>query len=338
VKVMMWAADALGQGFWRMQVPGYALERAGHEVCVSQIFAPGWQASADVVVGARTAEPKPSKVWAQLAAEGRTLLFDVDDDYLNVDPSNEAAHAYFGRPDIRAALLRNMGLATRITCVSPRLADVYAEYGDTVVVPNGLPAEVLAWPRPRTVGKVVIGWAGSTSTLPELRLIAGRLRRFLDRYHTRHPADYIEVHTVGVQQRDLHAVGLRHPYVRVTPWVESGYPYLRAIDFDVWLAPYRPTGFNRAKAPTKAIEAAFLGVPIIASDIDPYAQFIQHGVTGFVCTRDHDWDTYLAALVENDTLRQRMGGAAWRQAHDHTAEQFAARWEHAAGLEAGALC
>jgi glycosyltransferase involved in cell wall biosynthesis len=327
--IHFWAADEEGQAFWRMQLPGEALRRRGHDVTIGQAFTAERQGGADVVVGPRICEPAPTAVWQRLAAEGRTLVYDVDDDYLNVDATNADAVAYYSNPERRARLVANIEAATVVTCVSQRLADTYRRHNpNTVVVPNGLPAHVLDWRRP-ILGPVTLGWAGSSSTLPELGLIGGRVRRFCDRNPD------VRVRTVGVRPRDLTSAGLRSDAVEYVGWRTPGEEYLRACQgFDVWLAPYRSTEFNRCKAATKAIEAAALGIPIIASAIEPYGRHVEHGITGFLVHRDHEWDRYMRQLTHDADLRMAMGKAARDQARSSTIEQIAPQWGAAMGITA----
>lgn len=89
----------------------------------------------------------------------------------------------------------------------------------------------------------------------------------------------------------------------------------------------RPHVFNQSKSWIKALEAAALGIPIVASDLLPYRGFIDHGVTGFLVKRDHEWGQYLRALVEDEAMRLEMGKAAREKAVDYTIEKNYTVWE-----------
>jgi hypothetical protein len=67
------------------------------------------------------------------------------------------------------------------------------------------------------------------------------------------------------------------------------------------------TVFASSKSYIKALEYAALGIPVIASDAEPYRDFVVHGVTGFLVRRDHEWLSYLRELASDDGLRQSMG-------------------------------
>lgn len=326
MKAFFWAAGTDGCAWYRMHLPSIALAARGHTTHADQRITDRW-VDADVIVGQRIVVDGVTDPWQKWASQGRHLVFDVDDHYFAFDPSNTEAAAFFGRPDIRDRLARNMAAASVVTCATPRLAEEMARYNPrVVVVPNGLPGFLLDWPAREPCDKVTVGWAGSPSTAAELPLVARTLRAILDRPP---PGARVNLHMVGIDAPTVGGLGLGHVLTRVTPWIPHSMAYLRAIDFDLWVAPYRPTRFNQAKVATKALEAAFLGIPIVASDTEPYRQFVRHGETGLLVRRPGDWVTHIRRLLVDHDLRRRMGKAAREQAHGHALDRTALAWERA---------
>lgn len=322
MKAFGWQADTAGCTWWRIVEPFKELAARGHQVGHSPIYTPDWD-DADTIFGQRTCMPAPSGRWQEWARAGRFLVYDLDDDLFSVELTAPNG-AFFARPDVRERIIRNAAAAARVTVCSERLAEVMAPHvSDVRVVPNGVPAQLLDWPAAARGGEFTIGWAGTPSTLAELALAARRVRRFVDR----NPE--VEVHTLGLDSRVISRSALRGPRLRCTPAIADPLGYLRAVDFHVWVAPYRSTPFNRAKAATKAIEAAALGIPIIASDIEPYRRFVEHGVTGLLVRQDHEWEAYLRLLMVDEDLRSTMGAAARRLARAHTTAAIAPLWEEA---------
>lgn len=155
--------------------------------------------------------------------------------------------------------------------------------------------------------------------------IAETLETFL-RLRKRHPDRPLRLLIVGAPEacsptveRSLHA----HPDVQVTGWVDDVLPWYREID--VVLMPSRREGF-----PTVPLEAAALGLPVVAFDATGSRDAILDGTTGYLVAPD-DADQLLArveSLVIDDGLRAEMASAA----RDHTARHFAPedawrRWE-----------
>jgi hypothetical protein len=83
-------------------------------------------------LGQRVCQPGATIRWQQLVREGRcALVYEVDDDLLDVDPSNGPAWKVFGAPEIRANVIRNIEVAYLVTVSTEPLAG-----GDQQVEPQ----------------------------------------------------------------------------------------------------------------------------------------------------------------------------------------------------------
>ena len=151
--------------------------------------------------------------------------------------------------------------------------------------------------------------------------VSSQLRQFLKRNPT------AELHCIGVD----YAAWMRTPKAqsRFTPWVPSVEDFLRTIDYHVGIAPLRPHVFNQAKSALKALECGALGIPVVASAVRPYEDYIHHGTTGYLVRRDHEWARHLRALAQDPAMRAEMGAAAREQAHQHTITRTAPLWQKA---------
>lgn len=327
MRIHMWTADEAGSGWYRGHLPGIALTWLGHKVSVGMRVPV--DEPLDAVVGCRIANPGPVKGWRQLKDRGVRLVLDLDDDYFHLDPVNRAAYERWTAPELRQGLVDSITVADVVTVVSERLATVLRDYHpDVRVIPNGLPAQYLAAPRDYTAeGRPLsVGWAGTSSTMAELPLAARALNRI---------ADYprpggVQVRLVGVTPQQAMALGMRGPRVGALGWVERQEHYLQAVgEFDVWCAPYRDIPFNAAKFPTKALEAGFLGIPLIASAVGAYRDAVRHGETGFLVEpgREHLFGRYLKQLVDDPDLRQSMGLAARAKASRSILQALNQQWQ-----------
>jgi glycosyltransferase involved in cell wall biosynthesis len=327
MRAHLWAADTMGSGFYRAFLPGMGLSWLGHHVTVDQRLPDEWE-TLDTVVGCRVAIPGASLTWRRLKNHGTRLILDLDDDYFHLDPANAAACAVW-TPELQASLAANLALADVVTCCSEPLATVLRDYADDVrVIPNGLPAQYLGSQRDYTSASrpLNIGWAGSSSTVAELPLAARALSRI---------ADYprpggVNVRIVGIEPEHAVTAGLRGRRVGALGWVADQRQYLAAVsEFDVWCAPYRDMAFNRAKFPTKALEAGFLGIPLVASAVGEYRSAVVHGETGFLVPpgQEHLFGRYLKALADDPGLRQRMGMAARARASSSILQALNQQWE-----------
>lgn len=309
-------------------LPGMSLQWLGHAVSCGMRLPKDWPAL-DAVVGCRVAQREPSLMWHKLKGEGKRLILDLDDDYFHIDPSNTAARRVWD-VEMLGRLVANMQIADVVTCCSEPLAGVLRDYAaDVRVVPNGLPAQYLGLPRDYTAGgrPLFVGWAGTSSTVAELPEAVRALNR-ISLYRPR--GGEVQVRLVGISAEQAMVLGLRGRQIGALGWVERVEHYLQAVgEFDVWCAPYRDTAFNRAKFPTKFLEASILGIPLVVSDIEPYRRVIRHGENGFLVRYEHEWGKYLKRLTDDPDLRQRIGMAARAEASGSILQAINTQWEAA---------
>ena len=86
---------------------------------------------------------------------------------------------------------------------------------------------------------------------------------------------------------------------------------------DINLAPLEESIFNEAKSENKWVEASLVEVCTVASRVGAFAECIEDGVTGFLCS-DNEWYEVLTRLVRNEELRK---GVAY-QAYCHCKEKY----------------
>lgn len=343
MRVFGWQADA-GTAYWRLRLPLTELAARGHEAMVAERMPDGVQfaAGADVVVASRTCNPGPSATFQRLAAEDRMLcVFETDDDLFAVTPDN-AAHDYFHRVrhqqlvpvglnevavgevevDRLAHTRDNLAAAHLVTTSTEHLAGVLRQCTDApvVVLPNRVPRWLTELPMPVAHdGRLVYAHTGGVSHHRDFGEIAKTLRAHLQRH-----GDLVEFAAYGFDSTSR--VSSIRGRTRHVPWQGSVDSYLRSLaGVDVGLAPLRETPFNHSKSALKVMEFGALGVPVIASNVGPYAEYVWHGVTGFLCSTAREWREALDALMDQG-LRLAMGAAGREQAREHLVEDHAHEW------------
>lgn len=325
MKVFGWAADQAGCGFYRVGLPLDRLKRLGHDTQVSTLLT-GFEKTADVVIGQRLCNPGPTRWWAEMAARpsGKrpALVYEVDDDLLDIDPTNERPYRYYGTPERRANIVANLAAADLVTVSTEPLADSLREYAREVrVIPNAVPDDLgrRSW-QARSKDRLTIGWAGSGTHGRDFQDAGPQIHRFLRRH-----SDTVEWHSIGSDY--LPATSSDTFRRRFTEWEQSVEAYYSRVDFHIGLAPLMPSVFNRSKSHIKALEYAAMGIPVIASDFGPYQEYVVHAETGFLVKQPHEWGTRLLDLVRDDRLRTIMGEKARRHSRAHVISAVAPLWE-----------
>lgn len=87
--------------------------------------------------------------------------------------------------------------------------------------------------------------------------------------------------------------------------------YLDALaGADCAVLPLAPDLFNQCKSAVRAIDAAAVALPILASDIGDNRALIQDGETGFLISHPDQWGILLDRLYADRALTQQMGHQA----------------------------
>ena len=308
--------DQSGCGEYRVKMVLRELEKHGHEIKL-QLGGTGEAAQGfQIVIGQRMDKHDALPIWRRLKATSR-LVYEIDDDVFSVDTVNWMAHRVYSQPLPQDAVIHAAEVADLVTVTTEPLAEVMRQYNPNVaVLPNHVPTEILDIERPRR-DKLVVGWAGGASHGADLLMIAAQVRRFLDRT----PA---ELHLIGTDYSET----FRRP-ARFTKWDPDLMTYYRNIDFDIGLCPLTGTKFDASKSHIKALECAALGIPVIASDVEAYRDFVIDGVTGFLVKREHEWFGRLRDLANDADLREDMGRKAREHASNWTIDRGWKLWEHA---------
>lgn len=320
VNIYGWAADFNGQGYWRIGLPfGQLREQYGLDAqAVAELPFPLYPAPS-IVVGQRVHTPAVSLMWEGLKIMGHKLVFEIDDDFWNIHPSNEGPHRYY-QGEVLDRLNANIAAADLVTVSTETLARLVRPINERVVVlPNYIDGAVLDHERTRNQ-RLTIGWAGGSSHLHDINIVTPALRTVLGQRPD------VDMHFVGHDFTATTGARARH-----TGWKSDVISFQLSLDFDIGLAPLADFKFNWSKSPIKALEYGALGIPTIASPVGPYREFVIHGETGFLARTQGDWVRYLRELINDDAMREEMGRNAKRLAAQNTIQGHVDEWAIAYG-------
>jgi len=256
---------------------------------------------------------------------GKMTVFDIDDDYWCINPSNPA-YEFWAQPGMLDSLVQVIRACQRVTVSTEPLRRVLERFSSDVrVLPNMIPPAY--WPaegKPaKMTGDLVIGWAGSPTHYEDLHDVIRVIPQLLDRYPE------IEVWFAGIQPGYFPD----HERLRyLTPVDVEEYAHL-LYQFDIAIAPLQGHRFNVAKSDLKLLEYSMIGLPIVASRVAPYENSLKHGETGYFARNPKDWLKYLSMLVEDPERRVRLAAAARAWAETRTMTQNIGLWERAYGIE-----
>lgn len=317
MRAAFWAADDYGCGYYRCEEPARVLAEQGHSIDLGTSL-PYDTLHEDIpLVGQRVAKARPSAIWQARYDMGLPNVFELDDDLFSL-PAGHKAIPFWHEPQVADRLRTNVRSSDLVITTTEHLAEQVARFNKQVrIIPNFIPASMLKLPPPTPSDVVRIGYpAGLThdKDIGIVNLAASQLSRI---------HDDIEWVFFGEDYRK----NLKAYPARFVKWQQNVPKYHASLDFDIGIAPLKKHPFNLSKSPIKAMEYAARGIPIVASNVGPYADYVEHGVTGFLADRDGEWLDYLQLLITDADLRASMGAAARRKVEPLTYESNAWRWE-----------
>lgn len=86
---------------------------------------------------------------------------------------------------------------------------------------------------------------------------------------------------------------------------------------DIIVAPLEDDKYNRSKSSIKFVETASAMKPGVFSNVRPYTDDVQDGVTGYIAKNSDDWFNALSKLIESKEERQRVGENAYNYIRDN---------------------
>jgi glycosyltransferase involved in cell wall biosynthesis len=264
---------------------------------------------ADIIVTQRYAIPDvetANRLAAHARRTGAKLLFDLDDDLLNIPsthpdagtlrPFSKAVRQMLTVAD--AVWVSSQGLAARLAPIRP----------DATVIENRLDERIWSHgpaPKPFWDDPVRILCMGTSTHDRDFAMIEPVLVRLKTEY-----GDRIQIDVLGMTIRselppELNRIGpsthASRSYPGFVNWLTTMQPR-----WHIGLAPLLDTPFNRAKSPIKAMDYAAMGLTVLASDTSVYRGSIADGPAGqLVANNPGAWHAALDWLIRNQDLRQR---------------------------------
>lgn len=266
----------------------------------------------------------------------KKVIIDLDDNYLDVPESNLSYEKYKAGTKDRAFLSTILYFADALTVSTEPLKQRLLEHFRSVEVPDKkiyvIPNmnDIKDWVFPlaeKEKDKIVIGYSGSNSHQDDLKMVMPSIAKIMKKYKNVHfqligaiAKDKVKEYfgRAGFDDDCLSRIGL----LPATPTFKEFPEYLLSQKWDIGIAPLVDTAFTRSKSHIKWMEYSMMKIPTVASRVYPYfmdignRKTIQHGETGYT-VRDNEWEKYLSKLIEDKTLREDIGMAAYEYVRDN---------------------
>lgn len=281
--------------FYRIYNPLSVLsERFGNILCtVSSQPTEEMVSDAEIVIFQRAGFPQDLDLLHKLLSLGKKIIYETDDNLLNLPPSNPHYKHY--SDEIKSAVRTFISKSHAVTVTTTPLKEALISLHENIfVIPNSLDFRIIP-PRPHNNMKLVVGYQGGYEHEYEMHLIS-RLVKVLTSKEFR---DKVLLKVFGFKLDG----GAYH--IGYFPF-EHFYKALSLADFDIGLAPALKNNFNDCKSNLKWLEYSALKTATVASEIFPYSTSIEPGVTGFLARSKQDWVDIVVTLVRDRDLLSKV--------------------------------
>jgi len=227
------------------------------------------------------------------------LIVDIDDDptAVHTEPNNPAYKAYLEPGNRHSDYAQmSMQIADMVTVSTPYLLERFKYINKNVVlVPNAIDTKLIKRQKKVSRDTVTIGYAGSGSHQKDLEFVDPVLKRVKEEFPD------VRVKSIGPC-----AIPEIDEKLEFTNFLE--YPKaLHAFHFDIGIAPIRDTLMARAKSNLRWLEYTALGIPVVASDVEPF----RHTHNVLKCSTREDWYKALRKLITDEQSRRELAHKAF---------------------------
>lgn len=226
------------------------------------------------------------------------LIFDFDDSiWLQDENPNQSLFQKLKNPAKTARIISYCDL---VIAGNDYLANYAKQHNSNVtIIPTTIdtkeysPIEV-----PRNNEAVCIGWSGSFSTIKHFESALEPLKQISGKF-----GESVRFKVIGdgnYHNDDLQIKGL--------PWRKDT-EIEDLCDIDIGIMPLPDDDWSKGKCGLKGLQYMALEIPTIMSPVGVNSAIIQDGENGFLASTTEEWVEKLSQLIEDESLRKRMGKA-----------------------------
>lgn len=243
-------------------------------------------------------------ILSHLRQTGAKLIYDIDDQLLDLADSHPEATVYTDRQAVVKELL---SAADLVWVSTDQLAKAFGtlckktEVFENYLNLNLWKKEMNSHSLPSEARKKFnILYMGSATHAADLNLVLEALNKLYSE------GEKFELYLIGISTN-----APQYSWIKVIqPPALAGnnnYPefmrWLRSLNmFDLGIAPLEENHFNRCKSAIKFWDYSSLGIPTLASDVDAYTNIIVDGDNGFLANNNtEDWYKKLRNAMNNKT-------------------------------------
>ncbi len=231
-----------------------------------------------------------AKIWR------KKIIYDFDDAIWlsNTSNNNRIAAAFKWHHKVSAICKWSY----KVSVGNQYLADFAKQFNSNVTInPTTIDTEGLHFPTITTKNeKPIIGWTGTHSTMPYLLPILP----ILDKIAKSHDFQLL---VISNQKPSF-----ERPYLEFIPWKKET-EILDLQKMNIGIMPLADDQWAKGKCGFKALQYMALRIPAVVSPVGVNTEIVDHGINGFICESDKEWEKSLTLFLSNSSLIEEMADA-----------------------------
>lgn len=195
----------------------------------------------------------------------------------------------------------------KVSAGNQYLADYAFQFNKNVVInPTTIDTEKMHKPTENKAENKIftIGWTGTHSTLSYLLPIVPVLDELAEKHH-------FQLLIISNQEPEF-----TRPYLHFIKWNKAS-EILDLQKMDIGIMPLSDDKWAKGKCGFKALQYMALKIPALVSPVGVNTEIVDHGINGFICNSDKEWETAITNFFENKALINDMAEACRKKVIDH---------------------
>lgn len=152
--------------------------------------------------------------------------------------------------------------------------------------------------------KTVIGWTGSHSTIRYINEILPVVRKLEAEF------DFTFM-VISDIKPEFELQSLEYCRWNKDREIED------LLQFNIGIMPLKDDKWANGKCGFKALQYMALGIPALVSPVGVNSRIVDHGLNGYICTNDDDWEKALRTLLSNRARLIAMGKCTREKIENH---------------------
>lgn len=237
----------------------------------------------------------------QLHKKNIPIIYDFDDALWLIDTSE--ANEKFKWLKSPSKLKKILKYSKIVIAGNEYLANYAKQFcNDVRIIPTTLDTNLYKPLKHDNNSNIIrIGWSGSNTTFKHLKAFEHVLYEIYKKYNNKIRFCIISNHVPQITMFPFEFI----PWSAKTEIQDVG-------SFNIGIMPLPDNPWTRGKCGFKGLLYMSLGIPTIMSAVGVNTEIIQDNVNGFLAHNENEWIEKLSLLIEDESLRKRLGAEGRR--------------------------